>query len=114
MNLAGLGQVKTVIGRMKEFVEQVYLPDTLAIASFYKDWFQRGEGVGNFMTYGDFPEKGMDDPSTWLIPAGAILDRDLTTIHPSRHERARARSRSSSATPGTTTPAGKDRRPASL
>ncbi len=82
VNMAGLNQVKTVIGRMKEFVEQVYLPDTLAIASFYKDWFERGEGVGNFLTYGDFPEKGMDDPSSWLIPAGAILNRDLETIHP--------------------------------
>ena len=82
VNMAGLQQVKTVIGRMKEFVDQVYLPDTLAIASFYKDWFQRGEGVGNFLTYGDFPEKGMDDPSNWLIPAGVILNRDLTTIHP--------------------------------
>ncbi len=82
LNMAGLNQIKTVIGRMKEFVEQVYLPDTLAIASFYKDWFERGEGTGNFLTYGDFPEKGMDDPSSWLIPSGAILNRDLTTIHP--------------------------------
>ena len=82
LNMVGLNQIKTVIGRMKEFVEQVYLPDTLAIASFYKDWFQRGEGVGNFMTFGDFPEKGMDDPASWLIPAGAILNRDLTKIYP--------------------------------
>ena len=82
LNMAGLNQIKTVIGRMKEFVEQVYLPDTLAIASFYKDWFERGEGIGNFLTYGDFPEKGMDDPSSWLIPSGVILDRDLTKIHP--------------------------------
>ncbi|MGJ5047459.1 nickel-dependent hydrogenase large subunit [Bradyrhizobium oligotrophicum] len=82
IGIDGLQTVKTVIGRMKDFVEQVYLPDTLAIASFYKDWFARGEGVGNFLTYGDFPEKGMDDPASWLIPAGAILNRDLTTIHP--------------------------------
>ncbi len=82
ISMSGLQTVKTVIGRMKDFVEQVYLPDTLAIASFYKDWFARGEGVGNFLTYGDFPEKGMDDPASWLIPAGAILNRDLTTIHP--------------------------------
>jgi len=34
------------------------------------------------MTYGDFPETGMDDPSSWLIPAGAILNRDLSTVHP--------------------------------
>ncbi|WP_316202474.1 MULTISPECIES: nickel-dependent hydrogenase large subunit [unclassified Bradyrhizobium] len=82
IGIDGLQTVKTVIGRMKDFVEQAYLPDTLAIASFYKDWFARGEGVGNFLTYGDFPEKGMDDPASWLIPAGAILNRDLTTIHP--------------------------------
>ena len=82
LDMAGLNQVKSVIGRMKEFVDQVYVPDTLAIASYYKDWFARGEGVGNFLTYGDFPEKGSDDPSTWLIPSGAILGRDLTKIHP--------------------------------
>lgn len=82
LNMTGLGQIKSVIDKMKAFVDQVYVPDTLAIASFYKDWFERGEGVGNFMTFGDFPETGMEDPSTWLIPAGVILDRDLSTIHP--------------------------------
>jgi hydrogenase large subunit len=82
VSLVGLQQVKNVIERMKAFVEQVYLPDTLAIASFYKDWFRRGEGVGNFLTFGDFPEKGTDDPASWLIPAGAILDRDLSKVHP--------------------------------
>ncbi len=82
LNMNGLNQIKTVIGHMKEFVEQVYLPDTLAIASFYKDWFARGEGVGNFLTFGDFPGKGLDDPASWLIPSGAILNRDLTHILP--------------------------------
>jgi hydrogenase large subunit len=28
------------------------------------------------------PEKGMDDPSSYLIPSGVILNRDLSTIHP--------------------------------
>ena len=82
LNMDGLERVATVIAKMREFVDQVYLPDTLAIASFYKDWFARGEGVGNFLTYGDFPAKGTDDPSSWLIPRGVILNRDLTRIHP--------------------------------
>jgi hydrogenase large subunit len=30
-------------------VEQVYIPDVLAIAPLYKDWFTRGEGLGNFL-----------------------------------------------------------------
>jgi hydrogenase large subunit len=34
------------------------------------------------MTFGDFPAGGLDDPSTYLVPAGAILNRDLSTIHP--------------------------------
>lgn len=82
LNITGLEQVKSVIQNMQAFVDQVYLPDTLAIASFYKDWFARGEGVGNFLTYGDFPVDGKGDASTWLIPAGVILNRDLSTIHP--------------------------------
>jgi hydrogenase large subunit len=66
---------------MRDFVDQVYVPDTLAIASFYKDWGAQGEGLGNFLSYGDFPETGMNDPSTFLFPRGAILNRDLSTIH---------------------------------
>jgi hydrogenase large subunit len=81
INAKRLAQVQEIINKMQSFVDQVYIPDLLAIAGFYKDWGARGEGLGNFLTFGDFPEKGMDDPSSFLIPAGAILDRDLTTIH---------------------------------
>ena len=82
INSKKLAQVQDVITRMMTFVDQVYVPDTLAIASFYKDWGARGEGLGNFMCYGDLPSKGMDDPSSYMIPAGVILNRDLSTIHP--------------------------------
>jgi len=81
INAKRLAQVQDIITKMQTFVDQVYIPDLLAIAGFYKDWGARGEGLGNFLTFGDFPEKGMDDPSSFLIPAGAILDRDLSTIH---------------------------------
>jgi hydrogenase large subunit len=81
LNAARFADVQSIIKKMQAFVDQVYVPDTLAIAGFYKDWAARGEGIGNFLTYGDFPEKGMDDPSSLLIPSGAILDRDLSTIH---------------------------------
>jgi hydrogenase large subunit len=81
INSRKLAQVQTVISQMREFVDQVYVPDTLAIASFYKDWGTRGEGLGNFLCYGDLPEKGMDDPASFLIPPGVILNRDLSTVH---------------------------------
>jgi len=81
INARRLAQVQDIIQRMREFVDQVYVPDTLAIAGFYKDWASRGEGLGNFLVYGDFPEKGMDDRDSLLFKPGAILDRDLSTIH---------------------------------
>jgi hydrogenase large subunit len=81
INSERLSKVQDIITQMRSFVDQVYVPDTLAIAGFYKDWTTRGEGLGNFLTYGDFPMNGMDDPSGFLIPGGAILNRDLSTIH---------------------------------
>ena len=81
INAKRLAQVQEIISQMRAFVDQVYVPDTLAIAGFYKEWGTRGEGLGNFLTYGDFPEQGMQDPASYLIPAGAILNRDLSTIH---------------------------------
>ena len=38
----------------KKFVDDYYIPDVLAIAPLYKDWFSRGEGLGNFLSYGDY------------------------------------------------------------
>lgn len=81
VNIVTLEEVRSIIRSMQAFVDQVYLPDTLAIAGFYKDWFARGEGLGNFLTVGDFPS-GAADASQWFIPAGAILGRDLTRIEP--------------------------------
>lgn len=81
LNDVGLSIVQNVIKEMQQFVDQVYVPDTLAIAGFYKDWAAQGEGIGNFMSYGDFPAGEMDDLSSMLVPRGVILDRDLGTIH---------------------------------
>ncbi len=82
INIKKLSQVQNVINEMKTFVDQVYVPDTLAIASFYKDWFRRGEGLGNFLCYGDLPSTSMNDPAGYFLPAGVILNRDLSTVHP--------------------------------
>jgi hydrogenase large subunit len=81
LNMDGLMTIKSVIEKMQAFVDQVYVPDTLAIASFYKDWFSKGEGVGNFMVMGDFPAKGNNDVDSFLVPPGIILNRDLSTVH---------------------------------
>ena len=82
LNMVGLQTVQNVIRQMRDFVDQVYLPDTLAIAGFYKDWAGRGEGLGNFLSFGDLPSENFWNPDSYLIPRGVILNRDLSKIHP--------------------------------
>jgi hydrogenase large subunit len=82
VNLVGLQLVQNVIKQMQEFVDQVYVPDLLAIASFYKDWGGIGNTGGNFLSFGDLPGKSMWDADAFLIPRGVILGGDVSKIHP--------------------------------
>ncbi|HET9304387.1 MAG TPA: nickel-dependent hydrogenase large subunit [Candidatus Sulfotelmatobacter sp.] len=68
--------------KAQAFVDQVYVPDVLAVASFYKDWFGYGEGLGNFLSYGDYPQGGVKDPARFYLQRGAIFGRDLSKVHP--------------------------------
>lgn len=82
VNVVGLQTVQNVIRMMRDFVDQAYLPDILAIAGFYKDWGSRGEGLGNFLSFGDLPSKSFWDTDSYLIPRGVVLGRDLSKVHP--------------------------------
>lgn len=79
-----LNLVRDVARRTLTFMEQVYIPDLLAIASFYKDWAKIGDGLAsrNLMSYGDFPRYAGDESNdSLMLPRGAILDGDLSRIH---------------------------------
>lgn len=80
-----LAMVGDLIKEGKQFIEQVYIPDLLAIASFYKDWGAIGKGFGNYMSYGDFPMNGYGDISSFKFPQGIILDRDLSKVYDVDH-----------------------------
>ncbi len=85
INAERLGLVQQLFSRARDFVERVYVPDLLAVASFYKDWAAIGGGLSNFLAYGDFPmtpSNGSDSPGDLFLPRGIILNGDLTTIHP--------------------------------
>jgi hydrogenase large subunit len=68
--------------KAQAFVDQVYVPDVLAVASFYRDWFGLGEGLGNFLSYGDYPLGGLKDPARFYLQRGAIFNHDLSKVHP--------------------------------
>lgn len=66
----------------QQFVDQVYVPDVLAVASFYRDWFGYGEGLGNFLSYGDYTQGSVKDPARFYLQRGAIFGRDLSKVYP--------------------------------
>jgi Ni,Fe-hydrogenase I large subunit len=78
VNAGKLATIRNLFEKARQFVEQVYIPDLLAVAPFYVDWAGVGEGVGNFLSYGEYP----DASGQQFLPPGIILDRDLTTVHP--------------------------------
>ena len=82
VNMERLSLVKSIIDQSIAFSEQVYLPDLLAIASFYKDWTYGG-GLSSkcVMSYGDIPEHANDySGDNLLLPRGAIVDGNLNEV----------------------------------
>ncbi len=83
INMEWLNLVSSIIDRSIEFIDQVYIPDLKAIASFYKDWtYGGGLSSKNLMSYGDFPNVANDwSQENMLMPGGAIINGDLSTVH---------------------------------
>jgi [NiFe] hydrogenase large subunit len=61
----------------KAFVDEVYIPDLLAVASFNKDWAAIGGNNTTYLAYGDFPQQGINDD---LLLPGGILMGDLNPL----------------------------------
>ncbi len=55
LNMERLNYVAQIIERTQTFVRQVYLPDVLAILSYYPEWTKIGGGLHNYIAYGDYP-----------------------------------------------------------
>lgn len=81
LNSERLAYVKLLLDNAKTFIDQVYIPDLMAIASFYKNWASIGGGLKNYLVYGDLPTNGFSDVSSYKFPRGIILNRDLSKIH---------------------------------
>ena len=82
INMDRLNYVGSLITGAIAFVEQVYLPDLMAIAGFYKDWAAIGGGLKNYLAYGDLPTRGYNQPDYFKFSRGAILDRNLGEVYP--------------------------------
>jgi hydrogenase large subunit len=83
VNMTSLNMVKDICARTLEFIEQVYIPDLVAVAGFYKDWAKIGGGLSgqNVMSYGDFPEIANDySNKSMYLPSGVVIGGDLKKV----------------------------------
>ena len=62
----------------QDFIKNVYIPDLIAIASFYKDWGSIG-GTSNFLAWGDLPQSSKE-PESLFLPRGVIMKRNLDGV----------------------------------
>ena len=61
------------LNEIRKFVDNTYIPDVLAVAKAYSDYFDIGKGCGRLLSYG-----GMDLPGGRLFESGVVTD-DLQT-----------------------------------
>ncbi len=85
LNAGSIAFMHGLAKKAHEFVEKVYIPDVLAVAPFYLDWAGHGAGVGNFLSYGEFPNDNTSNSENLWLPRGIILNKDLSKIHPVDH-----------------------------
>jgi hydrogenase large subunit len=77
LNLSKVAQIRTLATKALDFITRVYLPDLKLVASYYLPWAGLGEGVGNYLAYGDFPLANTAGPSSYWLPQGIILGKNL-------------------------------------
>jgi [NiFe] hydrogenase large subunit len=82
LNADSISEFLYILEEGKRFIDNVYLPDILAIAPFYLEWASIGGGLKNYISYGMLPGKGGKEPDSLWFPRGIIKDRDLTKVHP--------------------------------
>jgi len=82
INIERLTMVRGLIADAINIVENLYIPDLLAVASFYPEWTKIGGGLGNYMSYGDLPQNGIADVAKFRFPRGVILNKNLNEVLP--------------------------------
>jgi ferredoxin hydrogenase large subunit/hydrogenase large subunit len=71
-------EYRSALDTLRGFIDQAYLPDVVAVAKAFPEYFSVGRGCGNFMAFGVFPISPGSD--TKLLPSGVLLDGKLQPV----------------------------------
>ena len=73
LNIEKLDWLGDIIGTVDKFINQVYVPDVLAIGGIYKDWFNMGKASPNYISTPDIPLDGK--ATKFAIKGGVIIGK---------------------------------------
>jgi len=82
LNVDRISEFKYLVEEGRAFIDNVYLPDVLAVAPFYLEWAGIGGGLKNYLSYGMLPGRGGKEPESLWFPRGMIKNRDISQTHP--------------------------------
>ncbi len=69
------------LAELIDFIDNVYVPDVLAVADVYKDWLEIGAGCKNLLAYGAFP---VDDNGTLFFKRGVYTEGSEGDLDPEK------------------------------
>ncbi|WP_457567220.1 nickel-dependent hydrogenase large subunit [Desulfurobacterium sp.] len=78
LNMERLEYIKTLLDDVRDFVQNCYLPDVIAIASFYKDWLAYGKTGEYYLAVPDLPQDTKGE--TFDLPGGTVVNNKVTPI----------------------------------
>lgn len=73
-------KLKANLERIREFVVEKMLPDAAWLAEYYQDYFRKGRGYGNLLSYGLFPT--YLTPQARYVEPGVLLAGMLYEFNP--------------------------------
>ena len=82
INAVSLAQIEGMIQRARDFVEKVYYPDLLAIASFYKEYAGIGAAGPHLLAIGESGYSCSGIPAG-TVKAGVLTDGNYQSLTPS-------------------------------
>ena len=80
------------LSRLTKFIEEAYLPDVVAVAQAFPNYFDIGKSCGNFLAYGVFAE-----PNGTFLPDGVLTKGRLSEFDPAKINEQTGHSKFSSA-----------------
>ena len=91
-----ISQYRTFLEQVQAFIDDSYVPDVLAVAGAFPEYFSLAPGCGNFLAYGAFPETA--EANSTLFPSGVRVKGEWQKFNPDAIAEEVGQSRFSSGT----------------